>query len=697
VLDFDNRVLESRCLNDADRTPSSRRVYAAYVSRRSLARVSQDIRFVDLPVDSSNAFFSVKLIELAKERLFVGLTANIPHGTVCASQGLLGRASFSAGIDCSSCRVIHNMADPEPVPLQTSWEVLDDLLVYSGCSRASGVIGKRSAGQIIRGFQVGAWVQLIGEPGYVAVLQQTGGGGVADDSAAEAPLAEVLTMPEVHLLGRPGPGKEPEGARTPASDEAVMRSDSDAGARDSAQTGEEAEVLTMPNVHMGKPALRPAKEPEEKPRALGPGDEVVVRVQRSWGQPWRISFTVHWADSRSEPELVGLLCLGEFPPEELYPVVEFRPLVPSKLWKQGVRDAFARGLNMESPTHLNEVVSSKVKLSFQPEVIDEQESLHEVFITLFNTVSFIYRSMHEEGVIGYHSLRWLLEAADNALDCANRDKHASQITDFKHVEQTQELMDAMTLTVADGHVIHRQRSMSSTRLGVASQQNPFSPVVVEYLGIEERCSQSSWWDKYPRSWKFDESVRSFGYSRTNAKVECLHAFIEAHERVLSELSQLERFSAVRLCVEQVVVAAKRDLRLVEELNPRRFFYSKHALVLKICISRRKHILEEQVREGWIAPSDAEPLIILTRELLEQIETHRPRVVTNWRASSRDLSVRRFQIPAGFAFRSAWADIFRHESSAAASAIQSEANEQPAEALPTGVDAPPFLAKLAASM
>jgi len=650
VLDFEHGVLESRRLTSIDMTSQKARVYGTYVSRRSLARVfDAQQRLLELQDatagDRSEASFSVKLTELAKERLFVGLTANIPTPeSVTSSQGLLGRVAYSVGLDCSTCRVVYNCGDPEPVQLQTRWEALVDVYVYTCCSRGSCVIGKKTAGQILRGFQVGLWVQLIGEPGFVAVMQQQQRG--TGSEVAEADAVE-LESPQV-------------------ADQLTM-------------------MLTVPNAHRGRPALKPMPALESETatgspiKPLGPGDEVLVKVQRSKGQPWRISFTIYWRDSFLDPELVGLLSLGEFPPEELYPVVEFRPLVPSSIWNKTMgekRDALVRGLrgsNADLGQHLNEVVASKVKLSFQPDVIDEQESLHEVFITLFNTVSFLYRELHEGGVIGDVALRWLLEAASDALDCANRDKHAAQISDYKHVEQTAELEEAVNATVAErAGAPKRQKSFSTMKTG-APAQNPFSPIVVEYLSIEQKCSSSSRWDKYPRTWWFNEQVRSFGYGRTNAKVECLHAFIEAHERVLNELTQLERFASVRFCVKQVIAAAKRDLRLTEELNPRRFFYSKHALVLKICISGSQHILEHQVEEGWIAPSDAEPLLQLTRELLAEIETHRPKVVTNWRANSRDLGSGSLAADRGF-FRSAWADIFRREvSGQVSSAALSEAS------------------------
>mmetsp|Transcript_65525 Transcript_65525/g.188864 ORF Transcript_65525/g.188864 Transcript_65525/m.188864 type:complete len:482 (+) Transcript_65525:2-1447(+) len=406
---------------------------------------------------------------------------------------------------------------------------------------------------------------------------------------------------------------------------------------------------SLSKVHGGRPGLRAVVDDDRATsRSFQPlvdGDVVRVTVSRSKGQPWRISFFAIRKDKPRETELLGLLRLGEFPPDELHPAVEFLPSPETRV------------------SEIHDIGSSKVRLSFAPEVVDEQDSLHEVFVTLFNTVSNFYCRRHERGVIGEVALRWLTEAASHALDCANRDKHAARVVDFKHVQKTKELDDALSATV--GPIMKRGKSNRSIRTmkslrstGACSiESNPFAPIVVEYLAIEHRCSRVSWWDHYPRSWKFDEFVRSFGYHATNAKVETLSTFVEAHERVLEELAHLERFAAVRSCLEEVISAAKRDLRLVEELNPRRFFYSKHANMLKICISGRMHTLEEQVEEGWIGEADAAPLLMLARELMAEIEAHRPRVVTNWRATSQELGKALEDLPAR---NDAWADTFAAE-------------------------------------
>merc|ERR1711972_1114167 len=136
----------------------------------------------------------------------------------------------------------------------------------------------------------------------------------------------------------------------------------------------------------------------------------------------------------------------------------------------------------------------------------------------------------------------------------------------------------------------------------------FEPLIIEYLVLEKLCAKASWADKYPEGKPFSNWIRSMGYYRTRTKVEALYYFIECHEKVMHEFEVLERFPSVKRCLKKVIEAVKADLQFIEDLNPRRFFYCKHHIVLKIVMSKRMRRLESMADEGWIAAGDADGLL-----------------------------------------------------------------------------------------
>jgi len=563
VLDIDEGALEFRRLGD-----KVMQDLGLYASRRPLSEI----------VGRNNeASFFVRLSELGREHIVVGLTSTLPRPELSEEpsgyERIIGVEMFSAGLDCTTGQIMYNIGNGTEV-LQDTWVATMVADVFRWCTPGSEVIGQKQPGEVFVGFKVGNWIRLLGEPGVVQLTQRE---APPEGSAAEA---------------APPLDRNDENTAVPR----LVRVPSDLG-----------RVVTVAEPHAV----------EKPPRSFAVDNEVIVRVARIYGQPWHISFLVSKRRSL-EPELIGTVSLGELSPGDLFPVVEFVPtLAPKRQIATKFRAAARQGLNATGQAQ--QTVSPKIALSFRPEVGDISESLDAVFATLFNTVSHYYREQHEHGVVGTTALEWLVGASSEALDCANREIHARGVTDFKCVDGTFELIDAL---VAEPGPM--RRSLSGVPRPPATA-NTFAPILVEYLFVKDKCSSTSWFDLYPATWKCARRVRDFGHRAVLTKIECLYAFIECHERVQKEFVHLERFPALLHCYTQVLNAAREDLMLLQDANPRRFYYGQHVLLLKIVISGRMRKLEEDAEEGWLGMADAEPLVQLTHDLLAKVETHSPAI------------------------------------------------------------------------
>merc|ERR1712137_1110513 len=141
---------------------------------------------------------------------------------------------------------------------------------------------------------------------------------------------------------------------------------------------------------------------------------------------------------------------------------------------------------------------------------------------------------------------------------------------------------------------------------------------------EKEVSRASRWDRLPHRL---QRVRQLGYATTRAKIESLWAFIEAHEKILAESPAMERFPDLSNCIRQVVAECRGDLKIIEELRPRRFFYCKHLLALRVILNRRMQKLKKFTAEGWISPGDGEGLIEALWERIVQAEQFFPQIQT----------------------------------------------------------------------
>lgn len=164
----------------------------------------------------------------------------------------------------------------------------------------------------------------------------------------------------------------------------------------------------------------------------------------------------------------------------------------------------------------------------------------------------------------------------------------------------------------------------------------FEPVVVEYLVLERHVAKSSTWDNAPHRL---QRIRQLGYSATRAKIEALWAFIEAHEKILAESPAMERFPDLSNCIRQVVGECKNDLEVLEDIRPRRFFYCKHLLALRVILNRRLEKLKKFTAEGWISPADGQGLIEALWERIIQAEQFFPQIQTTAHTKHAHLEVK----------------------------------------------------------
>jgi len=288
----------------------------------------------------------------------------------------------------------------------------------------------------------------------------------------------------------------------------------------------------------------------------------------------------------------------------------------------------------------------KVALSYEPQLASDQESINELFHVLFNTVSHRYHDMHEHGILADAALGWLLEAVGEAMDCANSEVNAMHAFDFKNF---QKMGDAYTPpeSASSGTTLRKMRTQFNNVTSDDSQAKLaflFEPVMVEYLTLEAAISSTSVWDRFPAKW---ERMRLLGYGKTRAKVEMLWAFVEAHEKVLSDSPTMGRFPILIECIRSVIDEARADLNLLAALQPRRFFYSKHVVALRVVMNRRVAKIEKFINDGWLSNSDGENLLHSLWDRILQVDQYIPRVHFGSATASR---------PARVEAANAWEDV-----------------------------------------
>merc|ERR1719456_198658 len=70
------------------------------------------------------------------------------------------------------------------------------------------------------------------------------------------------------------------------------------------------------------------------------------------------------------------------------------------------------------------------------------------------------------------------------------------------------------------------------------------------------------------------------------------------------------------------------MEILEEMQPRRFFYAKHFVALRHLVSFKLEKLEQFAREGWIATADIEELAESLHDILHSLEHFSPRLAVH---------------------------------------------------------------------
>jgi NhaP-type Na+/H+ or K+/H+ antiporter len=254
---------------------------------------------------------------------------------------------------------------------------------------------------------------------------------------------------------------------------------------------------------------------------------------------------------------------------------------------------------------------ARVQLSFEPMLASDRESINELFHVLFNTVMHEYTEMHEHGIIGDAAYAYLTETIGMGLDCANHEVNAMRLANYKSVSSS--------TTPAQEGDLQPTKSRSQKFQSEAVQKmkkifnklrideknatfvSLFEPLIVEYLSLENVVATDSFLDRVLRR---TIRVMMFGFRATQTKVECLWAFITAHEEVLHESVVFCRFPDLVKCITTLMDLAKEDLKILQEVQPRRYFYSKHILALRVILNKRLLKLKKFVHAGWMTTADA---------------------------------------------------------------------------------------------
>jgi len=300
-----------------------------------------------------------------------------------------------------------------------------------------------------------------------------------------------------------------------------------------------------------------------------------------------------------------------------------------------------------------------VRLSFEPQVGSVTQSLNEMFHVLFNAMQRQYLHLNEHANLSSVSLLVLSDAVERGEDAANHEVNSEHAIDLlAEVEKSIDLVHNQSTSGNDSRshsrsfhldfVKHGKRvsgpwrahieervarwrdqvdlqpklKSQNTRLTVM-QVHEFEPLVVEYLTLENFLATESFWDRFTSHW-----LRQFGYNRLRQKVEALWAFVEVHEKVLSEIPAISygdrNFPGLVKRIKQVCEEGKSDMAILETSQPRRFFYAKHFLALRFMASIKLRKLEQYAAEGWLPSKDLEILELAFHRVLRDLERYHPR-------------------------------------------------------------------------
>eukprot|EP00928_Gymnodinium_smaydae_P063811 TRINITY_DN4729_c0_g1_i1.p1 TRINITY_DN4729_c0_g1~~TRINITY_DN4729_c0_g1_i1.p1 ORF type:complete len:1536 (-),score=287.92 TRINITY_DN4729_c0_g1_i1:253-4395(-) len=250
----------------------------------------------------------------------------------------------------------------------------------------------------------------------------------------------------------------------------------------------------------------------------------------------------------------------------------------------------------------------KVVLSFEPLSSSQKESISEMFTHIFNALQRQYGRMHEQGNLSSGSLLCLMESLSHGEDCANNEVNA------KRFNKTPQDQGSQTVRAASDDQLGGVVAAS----GSSAMQNHFEPLLVEYYHVENFVASDSIWD-HPWLSKIP-GIAGLSFYRERMKIETLWAFVEAHERVINYLPNLERkFPELhsRLC--DVVQEAKHSMAIVRDVSPARFHWVEHMLALRVMLTMKREKLKQFAAEGWISRDDSHHLDETLQETLFELE------------------------------------------------------------------------------
>jgi NhaP-type Na+/H+ or K+/H+ antiporter len=267
-------------------------------------------------------------------------------------------------------------------------------------------------------------------------------------------------------------------------------------------------------------------------------------------------------------------------------------------------------------------VQGLVFLNFEPQLATDSESINELFHVLFNTLQHKYHHFHEHGLIGDVPLAWLSESVGEAQDCANNEVGAMRgLKDNYSRKGLAKQVTAVNVAQLSSKIFNPFRSDSKKAAVVAL----FEPLVVEYQSLELNIGNESIWEKLPEN--MFRRLHWLEFSHMRAKIESLWAFIEAHEKIVSESPTLQRFPDLVRCIRRVVDEARCDLAILQEIKPRSHFFVKHLILLRFLLNNRLEKLQKYIHAGWLSDGDGSALKEAFHERLTQTEQFWPHIET----------------------------------------------------------------------
>jgi len=73
---------------------------------------------------------------------------------------------------------------------------------------------------------------------------------------------------------------------------------------------------------------------------------------------------------------------------------------------------------------------------------------------------------------------------------------------------------------------------------------------------------------------------------------------------------------------------KLDLQRIEEIRPRRFYFCKHDLALRVLLNRRLQKLKKLMNEGWITSGDGQGLMEALWDRIVETDHYVPHLQNN---------------------------------------------------------------------